>query len=57
MFPCMKISCTFCWHPVPQILSLENRKSQTNEEKRKHFACSTFRMDSITFKKFICYIV
>ncbi len=56
MFPCMKISYTFCSHLGPQILSLVNRKNQLNGEKNKNVN-SPFRMDSITFKIFISYII
>jgi hypothetical protein len=37
MFPCMKISFTFCQHLGPQILSLMNRKNQLNGKKIKSF--------------------
>ncbi len=34
MFSCMKISCTFCQHLGPQILSLVNKKNQQNGGKK-----------------------
>jgi hypothetical protein len=37
MFSCMKISCTFCQHLGPQILSLVNTKIQLNGPKNKSF--------------------
>ncbi len=49
MFPCMKISYTFCRHLGPQILSLANRK-KSSKWILFIYACSPFRMDSITFK-------
>ncbi len=54
MFPCMKISCTFCWHLGPQILNLGNRKNQPNG-KKIHFSCCLFKMDFVAFK--ISYII
>ncbi len=56
MFPCMKFSYTFFSHFGPQILSLVNRKNQLNGEKKKNVN-SPFRMDSITFKILIFYII
>jgi hypothetical protein len=57
MFACMKFSYTFCWHIRPQILNLVNRKNQSNGGKKIHFACSCFKMDFVSFKKFISYII
>ncbi len=57
MFSYMKISCTYFRPLEPQILSLVNRKNQPNEEKKNHFACSILRMDFVTFKILISYII
>ncbi len=42
MFPCMKISCTFCQHLGPQIISLVNRKNQPNGKKKESFCLQPF---------------
>jgi hypothetical protein len=34
MYSCMKISCTFCQHLKPQILSLVDTKDQQNGKKK-----------------------
>ncbi len=57
MFPCMKISCTFCQHLGPQILSLVNRKNQPNGGGKDHFAYNPFKMDFVAFKILVSCII
>jgi hypothetical protein len=57
MFSCMKISCTCCQHLGPQILILVNTKNQPNGQKKNNFPCSLFRMDYVTFKNLVLYII
>ncbi len=53
----MKISCTFCQHLGPQILSLVNTKNQPNGKKMNHFPCCFFKMNFVAFKILISYII